>query len=206
MSLLRSLDLYRVIVILSLLLLPAGGWWVTKLDESIAACKKTIEEARRSGGLLEQIGSLQRKIEVVVQNKRNMSETIKQPSIYFEGQILAAGGTALKVTDISPSAPREEKMRLPSSKQMVADYVVDIQWPRKDLSVTLDFVYAVLFNCESGARAVADQPQQSVWRLRELTLTNATEKFTDRTPPPELADKWAIDKMSFARREPAKAN
>ncbi len=205
MNFLRTLDLYKAIVLLSLLALPAGGWYVMSLDEAIDASKKTLEAARRPGGLLEQIGSLQRKVEVVAQNKRSTSDAIKDSRSYFEGQILAAGGSGLKTSDFSPSPPKEETTTV--GKQRIADYVVDIDW-RKDLTGRMDFIYAVLFNCESGARA-SDQVQQSVWKLRELTLVNATdERLTGgfNTPPPELEDKWKVSVMKFARREPKKAN
>jgi hypothetical protein len=177
-------------------------------DEEIAACKKNIADATKPGGLLEQIGTLQRKVELVVQNKRSTSDAIREPRIYFEGQILAAGGTGLKASDFQPNEPKEEKWVLPS-KQAITDHVVDVVWARKDLAVPMDFIYAVLFNCESGARQAGDQAQQSVWKLRELTMVNATDErllSQYRTPPPELADKWQIKTMKFARREPRKGN
>jgi hypothetical protein len=206
MNFLRSMDLYKAIVLLSLVLLPLGGWWVMRLDSKIVASKKAIDEAKRPGGLIEQIGSLQRKVEVVVQNKRSTSDSINDPRTYFEGQILAAGGSGLKTSDFQPAPAREEKATL-ASKQPITDYVVDISWPRKDLAVQMDFVYAVIFNCESGARMTGDTVQQSVWKLRELHLVNATDerlKQGFKTPPPELQDKWTIKKMSMARREPRK--
>jgi hypothetical protein len=205
MNFLRTLDLYKAIVLLSLLALPAGGWYVLSLDESIAACKKTLQDAKRPGGLIEQIGSLQRKVEVVVQNRSSMGTAIKEPRTYFEAQILAAGA-GLRTSDFSPLPPKEDPSTI--GKQRISDFVVDIDW-RKDLTGKMDFVFAVLFNCESGATANSSQLQQSVWKLRELTLVNATdESKTSRydTPPPELEDKWKIAKMSFARREPKKAN
>lgn len=208
MNFLRNLDLYKAIVLLSLVLLPLGGWLIKVQDDEILACRKAIAEATKPGGLAEQIGRLQRQVEVVVQNKRGMSEAIKNPGTYFEDQILAAGGSALKTNDFQPLAPKEETTVLPS-KQRIADHVVDVAWPRKDMMVGMDFVYAVLFNCESGARAVGDQVQQSVWKLRELVLVNATDErllTSYKTPPPELADRWSIKSMKFARREPKKGS
>lgn len=206
MNFLRNLDLYKAIVLLSVLLLPLGGWLVKRQDDEIAACKKAINEATRSGGLLEQIGSLQRKVEVVVLNKRAMSDAIKDPGVYFQDQIMIAGGSALRPNDFQPMNPKEETATL-GTKQRIADHVVDIVWPRKDMTVPMDFIYAVIFNCESGARAAADQVQQSVWKLRELSIVNATDGRSlagFKTPPPELQDKWTIKTMKFARREPKK--
>lgn len=206
MNFLRAMDLYKAIVLLSLVLLPLGGFLIKGLDDTIAASKKAITEAARSGGLLEQIGALQSKVEVVVQNKRSTSDAIRDPRQYFEGQILAAGGSALKTNDFQPSEPKEESGVMGGSKQRYTDFVVDIGWQRK-LPVQMDFIYAVLFNCESGARASGELVQQSVWKLRELHMVNTTdEKLLTAypTPPPELMDQWAFKQLKFARREPRK--
>ncbi len=209
MNFLRSLDLYKVIVLLSVFILPLGWWWISSFDESILACRQTISQSNAPGGLIEQIGSLQKKVEVVVQNRRSTSDAIKMPGKYFEEQILAAGGQNLKSDDFGlPSDPKEESAAMGSTKQKAADYVADITWKRNDLTIPMGFVYAVLFNCESGARMGGEQAgQQSVWKLRELTLVNATDErvvSANKTPPPELLDKWSIKTMKFARREPRK--
>ncbi len=208
MSFFRNMDLYKAIVLLSLVLLPAGGWMVKLIDDDLVACKKAIHDATKAGGVVEEIGSLQRKVEVVIQNQRGLSDAINAPRTYFEEQILAAGGSGLKTNDFQPSEPKEESVTL-KSKQRIVDYVADVTWPRKELLVSMDFVYAVLFNCESGARQAGDQVQQSVWKLRELTLVNSTDERTisgHNTPPPELLDKWRITNMKFARREPRKGS
>ncbi|MBX3462211.1 MAG: hypothetical protein KF830_03495 [Planctomycetes bacterium] len=207
MSFLRSLDLYKAVILLSLVLLPLGGWAIWQLDQEIAASQKAIQEAKRPGGLLEQIGTLQKKVEIVVQNKLSTSDTIHMPRRYFEGQILQAGGASLKTDDFGLTDPKEEPATLSGSRQQRAsDFVVDVTWPRNDFAVKLDFVYAVLFNCESGAGA-GSAAGQSIWKLRELQLQNATDERLlsgYKTPPPELADKWTIRSMKFARREPRK--
>lgn len=208
MKFLRSLDLYTAIILLSLLLLPAGGVWIWKLDGEITASKNAINEANRKGGLLEEIGSLQRKVEVVVQNERSTSDAIRVWRTYFEGQIMAAGGSGLKNTDFTPQDPKEEPGPT-VGKQSTTDYVCEIAWQNKQLQLPMEFIYAVLFNCESGATKLAADAaqQQSVWKLRDLVLTNATDDrllTSGNTPPAELADKWAIRSMKFARREPKK--
>lgn len=206
MRFLRSMDLYKVVILLSLIGLPLGGWYCMKLDDDIAASEKAIQEAKRSGGLLEQIGNLEKKVEVVVQNKLSTSDTINMPRRYFEGQILQAGGANLKTDDFGLTDPKEEPVTIPGgSRQRASDFVVDVTWPRTDFSVGLDFVYAVLFNCESGAGAGLGGSGQSIWKLRDLQLVNATDErllTSYKTPPPELADKWTIRSMKFARREP----
>ena len=208
MKFLRNMDLYKAIVLLSLLLLPLGGWWCSRTNDEIDLCKKSITDATRSGGLLEQIGSLQKKVEVVAQNKRTTSDAINIPRTYFQGQIIAAasGGGSLKTNDFGLTDPKEEPATLGGGRQRAADFVVDVTWNRDDFTVSLPFVYAVLFNCESGAHG-AGQGNPSIWKLRELHIVNSTDErlITNyKTPPPELSDNWVIKSMKFARREPRK--
>jgi len=201
----RNMDLYKVIVLLSFVVLPLGGWWCYRLDEQIVASRAAIKEATRPGGLMETIGSLQKKIEIVAQNRRITSDTITQHRTYFEGQLIAAGGAQLKTTDFKIEDPKEEVVNLP--RQKVTDYVVDVTWLRRDLPVQLEFIYAVAFNCESGAASAGATSRNSVWKLRELSIVNATDDRmmqSSKTPPPELADRWTIRTMKFARREPRK--
>jgi hypothetical protein len=207
---LRSLDLYKFIVLLAAVLLPLGWLWVRNLDESIRLCRQAITEATRSGGMLEQIGNLQKKVEVVGVNRFSLSDAIKNPQVYFQNQILAAGGTTLKSDDFGlPGDPKEESAFMgANSQQKASDYVADVTWKRNDLKVPMGFIYAVLFNAESGARVGGQEAgQQSVWKLRELQIVNATdERLTgsNKTPPAELKDDWSIKLMKFARREPRK--
>ncbi|MFN9703704.1 MAG: hypothetical protein ACK595_02650 [Planctomycetota bacterium] len=205
MSRFADIDLYKGIVLASLLLLPIGGWAVYDRAQQIEACNAAIADATRAGGVLEEIGSLQRKVEIVVQNKRGISDAVEKPTTYFEGQIKAAGGGNLKVSDFTLVGPKVEGGTMPGTKQSISDYVLDVNWPRNDFAVPMDFVYAVLFNCESGA-GLDPNKSQSVWKLRNIELANATDErllTTYATPPAELQDKWKIRSMAFVRREPA---
>lgn len=204
MSFFKEMDLYKGIILVSVILLPLGGWWISGLDEQIASCQAALRMATKRGGYLEEIGKLQKQIEVVAQNRRSVS--IENPSTYFETQIRAASPD-LRGDDFSPRQPVARPNTI--GRQKIVDQVVSIDWGKsKDRrDVKMDFVYAVLFNCESGARAngAAGGPP-SVWKLRSLKLTNATvAKSRDKTPPPELEDRWTITKMEFARREPRAA-
>lgn len=205
-SILADIDLYKGIVLASLLLLPIGAWAVYDRAQQIEACKQAIADATRGGGLLEEVGGLQRKVEVVVQNKRGVSDAIEKPATYFEGQITAAGGGNLKVSDFTLVGPKVEGGTMPGTKQSINDHVLDVNWPRNEFTAPMDFVYAVLFNCESGA-GLDPTKSQSVWKLRNIELVNATDERllqTYATPPAELQDKWKIRSMAFVRREPAK--
>lgn len=204
MSFLKSMDLYQGIILLSVVLLPAGGWWVNELDNEIELCERALHDATKSNGFLEEIGELQKKIEIVAQNRRTTSDAIQDPSTYFEGQIMSVS-TDLKKNDFSPGSPKATPDSI--GKQKVVDYVVDISWGRgkQKQVVKMDFIYAVLFNCESGAKRGMASGPPSVWRLRKLAIANAVgnEWFKrKKTPDPEMEDKWFINDMKFARREP----
>ena len=209
MDFFKQMDLYKAIVLLSVVLLPLGGWWINELDTQIELCDRALYDATKRGGLIEEIGALQRQIEVVEQNRRSTSDTIEQPGIYFEQQILQSASPvgSLQADDFAPKPPLQEPARV--GKQKLVDHVVKIDWGRQAdrKKVMLDFVYRVLFNCESGAQVPGSQrpPTPSVWRLRKLRLVNATnEKIVSgyKVPDPEMQDAWYIKDMQFARRGP----
>lgn len=207
MKFLREMDLYRGLILICLLALPVAGWWCNSLANSIKECEAAVREATRPGGLLEQIGGYQKKIELVVSNRQSAAGATQQPRTYFEGQIMASATQNLEKNDFGLTDPKEETaVTSASSKQKAVDFVAEVQWKRKDLSMPLTFVYAVIMNCESGARPGGGAAGlQSIWKLRELSIVNATNErlvATMDVPPPELEDKWAIKKMTFARREP----
>ena len=205
MSFFKTMDLYKGIILMSVLLLPAGAWWVSKLDTDIKECEQSLRSATKPGGWLEEIGSYQKKIEVVAQNRRSTSGAIQSPSIYFQGQIMSVSPD-LKANDFTPQKSRSENATI--GKQKVLDHVVDIKWGdnRNQKKVRMDFIYAVLFNCESGARkGVGATGSPSVWRLRSLNIQNESADgwlSRKRTPEPEMEDGWIIKDMKFARREP----
>ncbi|MCB9879124.1 MAG: hypothetical protein H6835_16130 [Planctomycetes bacterium] len=204
MSLLRDMDLYKGIVLVSLLLLPAGWYWSNHLTKQIELCEKSIRESTRQGGYLEQIGKMQKQIELIAQNQLTTSDSIKEPRTYFEGQIMTSA-KGLATNDFTTDGPKQEPSGM-AGKGQADDYVMSIEWG-KTLKVDMEFVYAVIFNCESGARRAdaGGQAPPSVWRLRNLSLVNASiERNTigRNAPPPELGDEWHIADMKFARREP----
>jgi len=204
MNFLKNMDLYQGIILLSVFLLPAGGWWVNDLNNQIAQSEQALDEATRPGGFLEEIGELQKKIEMVAANKRKTSDAIQDHSTYFEGQILQVSNN-LKKNDFSVGTARPVPNTI--GRQKVNDYVVEIKWGkgRDQQVVPLDFLYAVAFNCESGAQRGVTSGPPSVWRLRKLMVANAIGDDwykKKNTPAPEYEDKWNIKSMKFARREP----
>lgn len=208
MSFLRDIDLYKGVILLSLILLPLAGWWIYRAGEEIKAAERAVVEASRNGGYIEEIGKLQRQIEIVERNKTSASQAKLDHGTYFQGQIYqSAKNQAIGTNDFQVSAAREEGATT-GSKQSAKDYVVKIDFVKrgnKDLLFTRELLFAVLFNCESGARGGESQ-LPSIWKLRSLELRNealAGGGSTVGTPPLELEDSWVIRKLEFARREPA---
>ena len=205
MSFLKTMDLYKGIILMSVLLLPAGAWWVNDLQKKIESCEASLRDSTRAGGWLEEIGSLQKKIEMVAQNSRTTSRAIENPAVYFQGQIMSVSSN-IRANDFNPGKSKPENTTV--GKQKVTDHVVDIKWGTSSnkTKVRMDFIYAVLFNCESGARkGVEATGSPSVWRLRDVHVQNASADgwlSRKRTPEPEMEDAWYIKKMKFARREP----
>ncbi len=202
MNFLKTMDLYKGIILTAVLLLPVGGWWVNKLQTEIETCERSLRDSKRAGGWLEEIGALQKKIEVVAQNRR--STEIENPSVYFQGQIMSVSGD-LKANDFHPGRSTPGKVTV--GKQKVWDHVVDIKWgdARNKHPFQMDFIYAVLFNCESGATRGKTTGAPSVWRLHDLSIANKSADGwlrNKRTPEPEMEDAWYIKEMKFARREP----
>ncbi|MBL8722560.1 MAG: hypothetical protein JNK49_00860 [Planctomycetes bacterium] len=203
MKWLQNLDSYTSLILVCLLAAPALGYWCYQQQLAIEACQKAIADAPR---VLEDIGGMQKKVEIVLQNRSVTAAATQAPRDYFEGQILAAANQNLNRNDFTLNDPTEENTTV--GKQPVTDFVAEVRWLRKELSLPLAFIYAVLFNCESGARAGGEAGSvQSIWKLRKLEIVNATsDKFVsaqpDVVPPLELEDRWSIRQMSFVRREP----
>ena len=209
MNFLKSMDLYQGIVLLSVVLLPAGGWWVNGLNHEIELCETALDDATRRGGFLEEIGELQKKIEVVAQNRRTTSDAILYPSEYFQEQIIQVN-PSIKKNDFVPGKPNSRVMGVGGgSKSQAREYEVAIAWGqsgrgRDPFLVQMDFIYAVIFNCESGAKRGLSNGSPSVWRLRKLNIENEAKRLwrSNKTPAPEMEDKWLIKSMTFGRREP----
>lgn len=197
MKALAGMDLYKGIILASLLLLPAAGGWGWWLQGRIDEAKKALGEAPR---LIEEIGSLQKQMETVVTNDTRAQQA-QNASEYFERQLMAsARGGGISRDDFSFSPPTEQPSTI-GRGQRVNDIEVDILFGkpgsgRTDFKLTRDYLFAVLFNSE-----------QQIWKLRSLEIVNATEErrlSTFQTPPLELADEWIVKKMKFARRTPGK--
>lgn len=200
MNFLRTMDLYKVIILLALLLLPAAGGWVWWLHNQIALTQRALLEATRPGGLIQEIGSLQKQMQTVVDNHSRV-QLAQSHNEYFEGVLYgSAKGGSVSRDDFTISRAVEQKASI-GRDQRVVDYEVDITFGkqgagRTDYPLPRDYIFAALYNGE-----------RQIWKLRSLEIVNATNERDlsgRKTPPPELEDKWIVRRLKFVRRTPAK--
>jgi hypothetical protein len=215
MKFLKEMDLYKGIVLLSVILLPIGAYYLSGLDKQLDDCRLALRNATKKGGYLEEIGRLQKKIETVALNDGSTKGAVENSKVYFETQIGLASNGKLSANAYRIVTPQPRTLKILKSKQSVTEHKVKIEWGRPGQSgadrlpkFKMDFIYAMLFNCESGATDTRNSAGGlSVWRLKDLHLKNATMsgKNTRKggVPDPELDDSWSIQTMVFARREPA---
>ena len=83
MKQLAKLDLYKVVIVASLLLLPAVGWWIKTTRASIEAAERALTEATKPDGLLEEIGKLQKQLRTVEENRASTSNQTGNSSTYY---------------------------------------------------------------------------------------------------------------------------
>lgn len=188
------MDLYKLIILASILLIPAAGGWAYWQSDRLEVAKKSVRDASKRKGSLVSIGRLQREIDEIRKNSRGNEST--NHIIYFENRITkSARGDSIKATDIQIGDEQHKNQR----KLRASDYEVSIKFERnnKPMELSREFIHAVLFNCEAFSKA---------WRLRGIELSNAEAgKATGRKPPPKtVADNWLVNRLVFARREPAK--
>jgi hypothetical protein len=202
------MDLYKVVILVSLLLLPGMGWMIKQTQDSIVEANKELRLATRKDGLLSEIGELRQQIQTV-ENNRVSGSGAEQYKVYFERQITnAAPPGALSGSDFTVSnAKPVNAVTSGSTKQRAQDHVVGIDF-RKDFKLTWEFLFALLFNSESAAQGAGGRALPSIWKLRKLNIQNATfaEVRSGNTPPLPFQDAWLIRPrgLEFARREPTK--
>ncbi len=190
----RDMDLYKGIILASLVLLPAAGWWAWSLQTSIEKGELARVEAEKPGGLLQSIGSLQRDIEEV---KVNLQRGVGgDHRTFFQTRIIKSSPTPLSDDDYVIGVEVDRSLRSLNA----IDSEVSIEFKRRGreaFALPRDYINALLYNFENPP---------SIWKLRYLKLTNDDTKRSGGrrglAPPPELADSWLLDRLVYARRRP----
>ncbi|MEZ5964647.1 MAG: hypothetical protein R3F56_12430 [Planctomycetota bacterium] len=189
----QPFDLYKWIIIGSLVLMPVAGGWLYWLNKQIAFGQKAIAAATDRKGEIETIGQLLQEIDN--QARSASAATTEDPEVYFDRQI-SRSSKDLKRNDYKIDYASGLKHN--ETKSIDKVYKVEFRRDNKQFALTRELVQAVLFNIEANSPA---------WRLRSLFLRNEESgekqlRMSGKKPPPELPDTWFVDKMEFARREP----
>ena len=189
----RDMDLYKGIILASVALLPAVGWWAWSLQERISAGNIAVRKAQGRGGLLQQIGLLQRDMEEVHANK--VGGITSDFRTFFQSQIFASSKNPLGSTDFTIST--EQNRKVSSLRAIDSEVTIEFKKNGKDpYALPRDYINALLYNFENASK---------VWRLRHVRIRNeSTERLVSqrRPPPPEFGDQWLLEKLVFARRSP----
>jgi hypothetical protein len=190
-------DLYKTIIIVSLLLLPVAGGGLYWLEQQITTGKRAIADAQRPRtGQLPTIARLVNEIETLVKNAGRTATEV-DPTVYFEREIGTSAKQTLRRTDFR--IDQINTVKHPETASIDRQIKVDFLRDGKKFALPRDLVQAILFNIEARSPA---------WRLRSLNLRNEDTGGTKQLrtsgekPNGEIADNWFVDTMVFARREP----
>lgn len=194
MRFLQSMDLYKGIILASLILTPGAGFWAWTLRKEIDRGIEALNSARKPGGEVSQIGNLEAQVENQRLLNKKMGDTSGDPRDFFVSWILKSV-SGLRRDDFVLGAFQKLRGR---EKEGTEDTSVDIEFRLngKDKVLQRDAIWAILLNLEQGSRT---------WKLRELKLRNKdVVDARGKAPAPEIGDAWSVDKMVFAVREPIK--
>jgi hypothetical protein len=193
MSFFRDLDLYKVIILVSLLLLPGALGFVYWVEGQLETARTALAAAERPrSGELEKIGVLQRQLETVAQNAAAVRTSGGSAAVFFQNQISTSSSGTISSNDYEVSP--EVRSGVPGRRD-AQDQVVKLSF-RKDLRLPRALVHALAFNVESSGA--------QIWKLRRLQVRNAElAKLRAQAPPKTVADDWELVALEFARREPA---
>lgn len=189
----KQFDLYKVIIVASLLLSPFAGGWAYWLQGRITEGEAALKQAKSSRGPLQAIGLLQQEVDAM-RAKSNNTQAEADPRTYFDVWV-SRSSSGLKRNDYVINNLQDAR---------VSDLkAVDRQWAiefkeggKTQLPLARELITFILHNIEGHSPA---------WRLRTLHLKNReTRELRGRggKPPPEVADEWFVDRMVFAKREP----
>ncbi len=192
-----DMDLYKGIILFAILAIPAAGIFAYMTNERLVNAKKAMADAKKSRGVVEQIGEGQNKLEQIKKNSSRGSAG-DQYRLYFERQITASATQGLKRSDFQISNETSRKV----AKLRAEDVEVTVSF-RKDgkdeFPLPRTFINTVLRRCEGNSNGV--------WKVRQLKMRNKEVLETARgkkAPPRTVADNWVVDKLIFARRQPGR--
>lgn len=190
----KDLDVYKIILLASVLLVPGAWGYAWYKDGQVEDAKKALRLAvNSSNGPLDRIGELLTELDTVQQNADRGQET--DAKIFFQNQLIKSDTNL----SISPNDFQIDET-VPGSRgrggKKTKDIDVDIKFLDKDFKLSRGYLHALLYNCEALGL--------QIWKLRRLTIENAALKELKKGDPvPEtVADDWLLRKLTFSRRVP----
>ena len=191
----QELDLYKAIILCSLVLLPVVGGWAYVLQGDIEEAKIAVANAKRRGGDLEQIAQHQKAIEEQNRSVALQGSQADSFSTYFDriiGLSMEQGAGTIGSTDYSITKRGDQR-----AGRDAMDTLVDIRFNKDVGPLHRGFLMAIMYNAEL---------ESPTWKLRKLHIKNAgvsRRAGTRSGPPPvETEDKWLVQEMVFATRKP----
>ena len=197
----KNLDLEKIIILLSLLLMPVAGGWIWFLKQDL---KKADAALQNCGTTIKKIYALHKLIDNTKDELNTRGVGSHDFSTYFEDRLGASMGQNkyIKREEVRFNPKRPTRV-LENRKQIGEDIEVAIEFGgsvRGGMLVSRSFVNAFIFNSES---------RTPIWKLRHLKITSEDFKKLrrsgTRTPPTGddgMSDNWYIDTLVFARRKP----
>lgn len=194
----KNMDLYKGIILASILLLPVSLgylWWIEGQRDD---AERGLRAATAPKGEIEKIGEIIRKLDTVEKNLARGGDA-ESYRVYFERKIMGSASEGISSNDFTLG--NETPSAVPGSGNTATDQTVSITFKRagKEFELPRDFVHAVAMNCEAGG--------SQIWKLRTLKMRNAevlTVSRSGKAPPKTVEDKWRVERLEFARREPSR--
>jgi len=192
-NLFQNMDLYKVIILASLVLLPVVGFWSYQLEGELDRGRTAIANATKSRGDLEEIGKFQAAVEKQLAN-RGSGDGVESHRIYFNKQIVKAAPRLKRSNfEITPLNTQSVGGR-GRARAIDSSMSVIFKQGSKRMPLTRKELNAIIFNAES---------QSPVWKLRDLHIVNAGHQArANRAPALPLEDKWLVQTLSFTSRRP----
>jgi hypothetical protein len=194
-NLFANMDLYKGIILSSVVLFPAACGFAYWVDTQIRTAQEAIVNAEKRGGEIERIALLQKQLDTIDKATRDGAGG-EGHALYFERCLTGAASQGITRNDFTIGNEEGRKVGKPKS----IDQEVDITFKRggKDLPLPRAYINAMLHLCESKSK---------VWKLRQLRIRNAEVVElgqSKQAPPKTVRDDWKIEKLMFVRREPDK--
>lgn len=195
----KNLDLEKVIILLSLLLMPVAGGWIYMMDTEL---KQASVAFKSSPATIQEIHGLHELIRLTKKELLKPGESIDDAGQYFQNRLIASQkkGSIVRADQITVKTNTTQVRRKGGrGKPIGEDIEANIQFgkgQRGGMPLPRSFINAFIFNSEMA---------MPIWKLRNLKMTNKDFKGLRGQMAPktlEISDEWIINDLVFARRKP----